>query len=126
MERLNLQVAWIAILLGLLTGTAIGLKFAGEDWLGGYASWRRRLIRLGHVSLIGTGLLNFAFAVSVRFLGLHAGIGTASRLLVVGAVTMPLVCFLAAWRMPMRRLFFIPVLSLLGGVVAFVLSGLLR
>ena len=126
MERLNLQVAWIAILLGLLSGTAIGLKFAGEDWLGGYASWRRRLLRLGHVALIGTGLLNFAFAVSVRSLDLHAGIGAASRLLVVGAVTMPLVCFLAAWRMPMRRLFFIPVLSLIGGVVVFVLSGILR
>jgi hypothetical protein len=63
-ERLNLQVAWIAILLGLLSGTAIGLKFAGEDWLGGYASWRRRLLRLGHVALIGTGLLNFAFVAA--------------------------------------------------------------
>ena len=126
MERLNLQVGWIAILLGLLSGMAIGLKFAAEEWLGGYSSWRRRLLRLGHVALIGTGLLNVAFAVSVRTLDLHAGIAAASRLLVVGAVTMPLVCFLAAWRMPMRRLFFIPVLSLLGGVAVFVFSELLR
>ncbi len=125
MERLNLQVAWIAILLGLVSGTLIGLYFAREDWLGGYASWRRRMIRLGHVSLIGTGLLNVAFALSVRFLDLHARIGTASRLLIVGAATMPLVCFLAAWRTGLRRLFFVPVLSLLGGVVAFVVGGLL-
>jgi hypothetical protein len=124
-ERLNLQVAWIAILLGLVSGTLIGLYFAREDWLGGYASWRRRMIRLGHVSLIGTGLLNVAFALSVRFLDLHARIGTASRLLIVGAATMPLVCFLAAWRTGLRRLFFVPVLSLLGGVVAFVVGGLL-
>ena len=124
MERLNLEVAWIAILLGLVSGTVIGLSFWRENWLGGYGSWRRRMIRLGHVALIGTGLLNAAFALSVRFLDLHAGIGPASRLLIVGAATMPLVCFLAAWRAGLRRLFFVPVLSLVGGVAAFVVAGL--
>ncbi len=36
----------------------------------------------------------------------------------VGAVAMPIVCFAAAWRKPLRNLFFIPVLGLLvGGVL---------
>ena len=45
--------------------------FHGEDWLGGYGSWRRRMLRLGHISMIGTGLLNLAFALSVGHLPLN-------------------------------------------------------
>jgi predicted exporter len=39
----------------------------------------------------------------------------ASWALVVGGITMPLCCGLAAWRKPMRNLFPVPVLSLLLG-----------
>ena len=38
----------------------------------------------------------------------------APWLFVAGAVSMPTVCFLSAWRKPLRHLFFIPVLSLIG------------
>ena len=34
---------------------------------------------------------------------------------VIGAVSMPTVCFLASWRQPLRHLFFIPVLAMLAG-----------
>ncbi|HMF37455.1 MAG TPA: hypothetical protein VKF17_12475, partial [Isosphaeraceae bacterium] len=64
MYDLNLTVAWLAILLGLISGTLLGLFFHREDWLGGYGSWRRRMLRLGHISFFGTGLLNLSFALS--------------------------------------------------------------
>ena len=115
---LHLVIAWVAILVGLLSGTVIGLFFHREEWLGGYHSWRRRMVRLGHVAFLGTGLLNLAFAITVGALGLGGtAIRLASALFILGAVSMPAVCFLTAWRSPLRHLFFIPVLSLIGGAV---------
>ena len=114
---LHLVIAWVAILVGLLSGTVIGLFFHREEWLGGYHSWRRRMVRLGHVAFLGTGLLNLAFAMTVGALGLGRALRLPSALFILSAVSMPAVCFLAAWRRPLRHLFFIPVLSLTGGAV---------
>ena len=122
----NLYVGWTAILIGLLAGATIGMFFHNEAWLGGYGSWRRRMLRLGHISLVGTGLLNLAFAVSVDYLRMDPAPRPASALLVVGAVTMPLVCFLSAWRAAFRHLFFIPVASLVVAVAGFICRGLVR
>ncbi|HBO42824.1 MAG TPA: hypothetical protein DD670_02585 [Planctomycetaceae bacterium] len=123
--QLNLVTGWIAILAGLLVGAGIGMFFHREQWLGGYESWRRRMLRLTHVSLVGTGLLNLAFGLSAAALHLDPLPRLGSVLLVVGAVTMPLVCALSAWRGTMRHLFFIPVLSLVIGTVDILYRGLL-
>ena len=61
---MNLFVGWLAIFAGLLTGACVGLFFHHEDWLGGYFSWRRRMLRLAHVAMVGTGLLNILFALT--------------------------------------------------------------
>jgi hypothetical protein len=45
---------------------------------------------------------------------------------VVGAVAMPTVCFLSAWRDSFRHLFFIPVLSLLVATTDLLYRGLIR
>jgi len=119
----NFYVGWIGILVGLLAGAGIGMFFSREDWLEGYGSWRRRMLRLMHISLVGTGLLNLAFALSLLYLPTAAPPRTPSVLFVVGAVSMPLVCGLAAWRKPMRHLFFIPVLSLVIATASFLYQG---
>ena len=124
MTVVNYYAGWIAILAGLLTGATIGLFFHREDWLGGYDSWRRRMLRLVHISMVGTGLLNVAYALSWQSRNDADPSRTASILFVVGAVSMPLVCGLSAWRKPMRQLFFIPVLSLVIAVAAFLYRGL--
>lgn len=126
MPDLNLLVAWVAILAGLVSGTGFGLFFRDPNWLGGYASWRRRMMRLGHVALIGTGLLNLAFALSVDHLKLAYPPRIASAAFLIGAVSMPAVCFLTAWRDAFHRLFFIPVSSLIVAVADFLWQGLLR
>lgn len=112
----NEAFGWVWFVLGMATGALLGLGFARPDFLGGYASWERRMLRLGHVSFFGLGLVNVLFALSLPRVALPAPWPmVASWSLVVGGVTMPLCCALAAWRQPMRRLFPIPVLALLIG-----------
>jgi len=123
MDHLHFQIAWSAILLGLVAGAVIGLFFARDEWLGGYSSWRRRMLRLGHVAFIGTGLLNLAFAVSVDRMGAGAVVSVVSLLLIVGTTTMPLVCLLSARWKPVRHLFFIPVACLVGAAALCVIRG---
>lgn len=112
----NLYAAWIGFLLGCVAGIIPGLFFHRPDWLGGYASWPRRMLRLGHISFFGIGLLNLAFDLLLRAVPAPSGAGPAGALLLTGAVTMPLVCYLAAWRAGWRHLFFIPALAITVGV----------
>ena len=58
---INEVFGWLWIMLGFLSGMVIGLLFHDEQWLGGYASCPRRLIRLGHISFVGLGILNILF-----------------------------------------------------------------
>lgn len=92
MQPINIQAAWAGFLLGCVAGAIPGLFFHRRDWLGGYASWQRRLLRLGHISFFGLGFINPGFALTARTLELDAGLQSASILLLVGAATMPKVC----------------------------------
>ncbi len=113
LEARHLAAGWWGVALGVLSGAAIGLFFAKEEWMGGYGSWRRRLVRLGHISFFGLAFLNFMFAITIRAAPAWGSIlQAASILFLLGAVSMPLVCFLSAWRKPMRHLFPIPVLCI--------------
>ena len=120
MERLNLFAGWIGILLGFLAGALQGMLFHKENWLGGYASWPRRMLRLGHISFFGIGFINVLFAVSVSRLDFAGGLVVASWLFVAGAISMPLCCYLSAFRRGFRHTFFVPVLCLIIGAVILV------
>jgi hypothetical protein len=124
MEPLHLAFAWGWLLAGLLSGTILGLFFHDESWLGGYGSWRRRMLRLGHVAFFGTGFINLAFLLSLEPAGLVETPRLPAIFLALGAVTMPPVCFLSAWRRGFRHCFFVPVLSLIVGTGDFVLRVL--
>ena len=117
MPDANLHAAWIGILLGSVAGALQGLFFRRDDWLGGYGSWRRRMFRLGHISFFGLAFINLAFALTVRTSGIEEDVAWASRLFILGAITMPLLCYLSAFRDSARHLFFIPVLSVIVGTV---------
>lgn len=113
---INLHAAWVGFLLGCMAGMGSGLFFHREEWLGGYGSWRRRMARLGHIAFFGIGFLNLAFTLTARSLGLGPSLAAPSALLIVGAVTMPLVCYLSAWKRVFRHAFFVPALSVTLGV----------
>ena len=119
---LNILAAWVGILSGVLAGVAQGLFFHRDDWLGGYASWRRRLMRLGHVSFFGIAFLNLAFAWTARQSGWGPYSPIPAVTLAAAQVLMPLVCYLAAWRPGMRRLFVLPVSCVLVGAGGLLLG----
>ena len=110
---INVVVAWIGFLLGALTGAIPGLFFHRENWLGGYLSWRRRLVRLAHISFFGLGILNLCLVWTDEYKEINSGIRLPSILMVIGAITMPLVCYLSAWKKLFRLLFPIPAGSIL-------------
>jgi hypothetical protein len=121
----NLYAAWIGVLLGLLSGIPLGLRFHDENWLGGYSSWKRRLLRLGHVSFFGISFLNFAFVATVPYMHVpEASLLWPSRLFIAALITMPTVCLLAAFNKPMRHLFVVPVLSVIGATGLFLFGFL--
>lgn len=115
----NLTAAWIGFLCGALAGMTTGLFFHRDDWLGGYGSWQRRMVRLGHVAFFGIGFLNLGFALTAQSLDLETGLTLTSALLIVGAVTMPVVCYLSAYRKGFRQLFALPALSLTVALAVF-------
>lgn len=120
---LNLLAGWVGVLGGVVSGALIGLFFHRDNWAGGYGSFPRRMLRLGHISFFGIGFLNFALGLTVIAIPLPpTHVQVASLAMIAGAVTMPLVCFLTAWRKPFRHLFPVPVLSVLVAATA-VLSG---
>ncbi|MCK5489820.1 MAG: hypothetical protein KAI98_07515 [Gemmatimonadetes bacterium] len=117
---INLYAAWICFLFGALAGATSGLFFHGEYWLGGYTDWRRRMVRLGHISFFGIGLLNLAFALTAESVGLTSGLELPAYLLILGAVAMPVVCYLSAFRDAFRQLFFIPAAAVTLALALFV------
>ena len=119
MPEVNLVFAWWWMACGCLSGAATGTVFHRENALGGYASWTRRLMRLGHIAFFGTGLLTLGFALSVRPVPETNAtlVEAASMSLLAGAIAMPLTCYLAAWRKPMRHAFVLPVVGLMAGCV---------
>lgn len=127
--QVNFIAAWVGITLGIVSGIVMGLRFHHDDWLGGYATWPRRMIRLGHISFFGLAFVNLAFALSMQRFGnfdpngevapiVTPCIGLAGWLFTLAAVLMPLICYLSAWRKPIRSFFALPAGALLGGVLA--------
>ena len=122
---LNLALGWVAMLAGLISGAAIGLFFHNEDWLGGYGSYRRRMMRLGHLAFFGLGIVNVLFALSTAAEPIpDLNIQIAAPALIIGLVAMPTCCFLSAWRKIFRHAFPIPVLAVLTGLLALLLGWL--
>jgi hypothetical protein len=122
--HVNLVAGWVGILGGILTGAAAGLFFHREEWMGGYDSHARRFLRLGHISMFGLGFLNLFFALSAASMVLPAAYAAvASGGLLVSLATMPVCCFLTAWRKGFRHMFPIPVIAATVGVIAVLLGS---
>lgn len=120
---MNFYFGWGLVLAGFLSGAAIGIGYAREDFLGGYASFRRRMVRLGHIALAALGMMNVLFALSAPHVG-PSVVSIASICFIAGGVLMPVVCFLAAWRMHLRHLFVVPVIALMAAVILVLVGGL--
>jgi len=119
---LNWYYGWAAIGVGFITGAIIGLSFHRDDFLGGYMSFRRRILRLGHIALPALGIINIVFSLTSWPSAESQNGKVASTCLIIGGITMPLICFLCAWRPGFRYFFPLPVGVLIVAVVC-VLKG---
>ena len=83
------------------------------------------MLRLGHLCLIALPLLNL---VSLFFLAQFHLAGSSVNvllgLLLVGQISMPLVCFLSAYKLRFRYLFPVPVVSLIAAAVGLLYLAL--
>lgn len=119
---INWAAGWGLVLAAFLSGAVLGLGWQREDFLGGYASFRRRVVRLGHVAFAALGLMNVIFSLSPLPAPGTPAARYASICFIAGGVLMPMVCFLTGWRAAWRHLFVVPVLSLIAAVI-FTLWG---
>ena len=115
---INIIAAWIGFALGCISGAVPGLFFQKQDWLGGYTSWPRRLIRLAHIAFFGIGFLNLGLGLTGQLLGVESL--PASILMIIGAATMPAICYASAFKPIFRHLFFIPAGSVFVAIVLFI------
>ncbi len=119
----NLLLAWLWILMGFGSGMVLGMFFHGENWLGGYGSFKRRMYRLGHVSFFGLGAVNLLFCLTVQNFSLSGPlVHFASLAFVVGAITMPVCCVVMAHFPKAHLIFTVPVVSLIAGGVLILLE----
>lgn len=110
---INEAAGWILILLGFLSGAGLGLGFDKDKFLGGYGSFKRRLLRLGHIALVALGLINIVFGLSVAEMGLGDFWKTVAAVgWILGAILMPTCCALAAFDQRKTILFPLPVVAL--------------
>lgn len=122
----NELFGWVWITLGFVAGAVLGMFFHHEDWLGGYSSFPRRLLRLGHIAMVALGGLNVLFSLTAPGINLSpAMLDGASWGLIVGAVAMPACCVVVAWKKGLHMIFAVPVVCLIGAGV-LVCVGLAR
>lgn len=124
MNQLILIAAWGWISIGLICGAIIGLKFYQAEWMGGYASWPRRMMRLGHIAFIGTSLLLIGLVASSHAIGMGELSPVTGIFGMVGAFSMPVVCYLSAYQMSFRHLFPIPVVGLIVAAISFLIDAI--
>jgi hypothetical protein len=121
----NEFAGWVSILLGIVLGMYMGVKFQSESWLGGYAALRRRMFRLAHVAFIALGMTNVIAVSSLSRSSLRAPLpGVASWLLIASALLMPSCCLLFAAGFRRYEVFAVPVVSLAIGLL-LIIGGLM-
>lgn len=110
MAQWNMLAGWTGMIFGLLSGAVIGLYFHQDSFAGGYGSFRRRMLRLGHVAFFALGIINVVFALTLTTTDVVLSYPViASVSLIAGAFLMPITCYLAAWKKPFRHIFPLPV-----------------
>ena len=110
-------IGWGLISIGFLTGAVFGLLAQKEDWLGGYASRTRRLLRLGHIALIALGALNVAWPLTTTASDPSSLTPVITGSFLLGGLTMGPVCFLTAMCWPCRVAFVVPSTALIVGAL---------
>ncbi len=117
---------WAMMAFGAVLGMLIGLKSHLDNWLGGYGTYRRRILRLGHIASFALGGMTVLYMASVPpelLASPTAVLKVGVTAMVLGALLMPTVCLGTAWREQFRHLFGIPAISVLVALVCMVIMS---
>ncbi len=109
------MLAWCVMFAGASWGAALGFGFHRDAWLGGYGSFRRRLLRLGHMSCFGLPFVTLFAVQHARSIELGPDVTWGCVALSASMVTMPLTCALTAVEQRWRHFFAVPVIAFLTG-----------
>ena len=102
----NAPLGWGLVMLGIAWGGVLGLGFQRADFLGGYHTFPRRLLRLGHVACVALGAAN-VFWSTLEVPEPYAGPGGLAW--ACAGALMPACCALAALDPRFRHAFPLPV-----------------
>ncbi|HYY69085.1 MAG TPA: hypothetical protein VE734_05090 [Terriglobales bacterium] len=121
----NEILGWAWVLGALIMGLYVGVKFQREDWLGGYGTLPRRMVRLAHVALAALGILNIEVGHTLPHTALPATLArSASSAFIAAAISMPACCLWIASGRQDFSIFALPAGCLAIGLV-LILGGLL-
>jgi len=123
--QINILFGWAWMCVGFLSGMILGIRSEGEQWLGGYASLKRRYLRLAHVAFVALSIINILYGKELGTIDLSNHLkNIGSALMIFGAAGVPLACISAAFVKKTRYLLPVPAFAVLIGVI-ILLIGLL-
>ncbi len=110
MGEWNILIGWCGMLLGATLGMLIGLRAESRRWAGGYDSFRRQALRLGHIAAFALGIINVLYGQCVDRLAVLPGwaMQVGPWAMIAGGLLMPAVCLASAWQRRWRVLFPVP------------------
>jgi len=110
MQQWNILAGWGGMVLGALMGMIFGMRAEAREWAGGYGSFPRQALRLGHIAALALGMINVLYGLTAQGLaGLPHWAGVVGPwAMIAGGFLMPAVCLAAAWRRGLKYFFPIP------------------
>lgn len=122
----NRTVGWTSLAFGVGSGLVLGMwSFDGPlevpAWIGAYDDTSRRLVRLGHIALIGLGILDILLGRELPRSQLGPRLKqVASLAMIFGNAFLPLTLFAAGFHRPLKYAMALPASSVF---VALVLAA---
>lgn len=125
-QDLLIAYALFGIPLGICMGLLLGLVARHANGWGGYASFRRRAARLGHISQVMLPLIGGFYAMLLDGAELDTWFGwVGSGLWVMGGLLLGVSLFLAAWQPRLKIAMPVPATAVFVGAVCFAMSRFL-
>lgn len=125
--NINIKFGWFWLFIGLLQAIWIGLYAFSPEWLGGYASLSRRLLRLSHIAFMALSLTNILYGLCIDSVNLSKSLKKiGSYSMIIAAISMPTICLLTISNNFFELFFFIPSLSFACGLLIMALGQIKR
>ena len=121
----NILFGWCWINIGFIMGMVMGMKFKNPDWLGGYASWERRMLRLSHVAFIFLSILNIVYGHELANVQMSETLKQlGSILIIIGAIGIPTIVFTAAFYKKILYWLAVPIIALTASTIIMAMGYL--